>query len=1189
MADEKIELTPEQQEQIATLLEPLAQKGAALFPMEQQFKGDLQELDRILAAEEEGESGAEPAGDSALPLDSGLSSSDLDAADELSGEPSPSTFDFGMPSEDESSLDFDQTEGFPTGLEPEGFAAEPASAEPSDFDFTEPPAATEETPETEAFDAGTFDPGSEFGETNFDLDTPASESAGETPGFDSAAFEPEAETAPADFATDLGADSDTDSGSDFGADFGTLGEELTPSVAAEPELGEDFAPASEMDFGSESPGFSTPTSDTDFGADFGSADLPMDAGEDLGGDLGALDSRDIGTDLGGGELAASDFGSDLASDSSGFGPDADDGLGLDSMPSAEAEPAGFTPGAEGAMESGELDLGGDLGDLSGLSTESEGDGLLGDGELDEMTRKAHLAQGIGDEFTDEDLAKIRSRLEDVTPGLKKAIVDATVEEKISRPDQQLLMHMLIDNATEDAIADFLEPRIGYRPDLAPPQFRKDGVQIIYADGMSPEELAGRRKRVRLTFVAIGAGLLGMMGVFGGLLLYQRFSIAGTYNEGLKELALASRSSGSEKEEHKKRAELLYKKALESAGTYDAQAMNRYGLAYMRAGYYEEAFEKLFGKVNPAYDWSEPGVRAPLIRLKDGARFPSPAQFEKGDRAQFLDRSNAVRTLDSPGAYTLTRLRDGKLDKTTLLSLGKFHSHSSQSFKESPYRNEELGIDYYRLILTLLELPDDVDARSGIGDVYYNRAEFGAASREYNRILEKFPNEIKGHAGLLNTYIELWKQNGDPRYVIARHRSIQSLGIEDDLPIYILTKLAGFYIDLDEEDVRIRYQVDPVNSINNLGLQDNATHLLEVVFNKKEERDGETISGANYGEGFYQRGRFLLRQKEGIRALRQFQNAHQHDGRHFLAVREMGAYYRENLDFTKAEEYFRKAIELRNQFQGEYGARPEDETLIGGDKGLLFYDLGSLLFLKYAGLTKENPEGFADSRIYPDRGQTETTETQKRRELLSQARDYFEQALKEDLKEKKAKIESTYWIGWIDYISADFEGALTSWEGLQDIFPGNYSDPVLLMGRANAAYYADQTRSAMGDYLKVQDDLEAKMANLEANGRAVPTSREHQKLFLTLAALYNNLGATYEREHMEARKRGASRRSLEDLEKNSLKYYWKAIESARKIDEDNDIARTNLQMAFKPGIRKSEPILDDWISPVLPSLNEKRAK
>lgn len=1164
MADEKIELTPEQQEQIATLLEPLAQKGAALFPMQEQFKNDWQELDRVLEAED-GESSEAPLAPEMPDMDIGtdLSTTEMDEADSRSEEPSEATFDFGMPSDEEAPLSFDADEGFSTGLETEALpSTEAASAEPSDFDFTEPPTTEPETPETESFDAGTFDPGHEFGETNFDLETP--EAAAETPA-DSFASGLESEPV-SDFGADLGGDFQPAldagdlagaSGADFGADFGST--DLTPpdEDAAGDFAATDFTPPpeeGEADFGG---GSFAP-------ADFGSTDL----GADFGGSL------DTG-DLAGG---STDFAS---SGDMGFGSP-DEGLGLDSIPSAEAEPAGFTSGAEGGMESGELDLG----DLGGLSSEGEG-GLLADGELDEMARKAHLAQGIGDEFTDEDLAKIRSRLEDVTPGLKKAIVDATVEEKISRPDQQLLMHMLIDNASEDAIADFLEPRIGYRPDLTPPQFRKDGVQIIYADGMSPEELAGRRKRVRMTFFAVGAGLLGAMLVFGGLLLYKRFSISGTYSEGLKELALASRSTGSEKEEHKKKAEALYKKALESAGTYDVQQMNRYGLAYMRAGYYEDAFEKLFGRVNPGYDWSEPGVRAPLIRLKDGSKFPSPSAFEKGDRAQFLDRSNVTRILEAPGAYTVSRLRDGKLDKLTLLSLGKFHAHSSQSFKDSPYRNEELGIDYYKLILTLLELPDDVDARSGIGDIYYNRQEFGAASREYNKILEKFPNEIKGHAGLLNTYIELWKQNGDPRYVIARHRTMQSLGIENDLPIYILTKLAGFYIDLDEEDVRIRYQVDPVNSINNLDLQDNATHLLELVFNKKEERDGETIIGSNYGEGFYQRGRFLLRQKEGIRALRQFQNAHQHDARHYLAVREMGAYYRENLDFPRAEEYFKKAIELRNQFQNEYGARPEDETLIGGDKGLLFYDMGSLLFLKYAGLPKDSPEGFADSRIYPDRGRTETTETQKRRELLSQARDYFEQALKDDLKDRKAKIESTYWIGWIDYVSADFEGALSAWEGLQDIFPGNYSDPVLLMARANAAYYADQTRSAMGDYLKLQDDLEAKMANMEANGRAVPTAREHQKLFLTLAALYNNLGATYEREHNEARKRGASRRSLEDLEKNTLKYYWKAIESARKVDEDNDIARTNLQMAFKPGLRKTEPVLDDWISPVLPSLNEKR--
>jgi len=112
-------------------------------------------------------------------------------------------------------------------------------------------------------------------------------------------------------------------------------------------------------------------------------------------------------------------------------------------------------------------------------------------------------------------------------------------------------------------------------------------------------------------------------------------------------------------------------------------MNRYGLAYLRAGYYEDAFLKLFGKVAPDYDWTEPGVRAPLIRMKDGVKFPSPAEFGKGSKIEFLDRENTKRILEIPGAYTLTRLRDGKLDKQTLLSLGKFHSHNAQSFTKRP--------------------------------------------------------------------------------------------------------------------------------------------------------------------------------------------------------------------------------------------------------------------------------------------------------------------------------------------------------------------------------------------------------------------------------------------------------------------------------------------------------------------------
>ncbi|MCE9599536.1 MAG: hypothetical protein K8S54_16375 [Spirochaetia bacterium] len=1154
MAEEKIELTPEETAQVQSLLEPLAQGSPAFFPMSDQFKSDMQEVEKILAVDEEPEPGAEsaPPEVAETPEAADITAPPADAGD---------ASDF--------SFDSDPLPDMDTGTEASADAADPFAtpAGGDDFAFDDTPTLQEpalpETQQSDLADTGassdTDFPPDNFADPSFETTEPPTEDFGAPDDGLSLETDP--------FATPSG-----ESAPSFDLE--------TPSDAAEGG-GFDFDTPATADAGGTDDAAGDPFGGGD---DFANTDAAFEDAIGIS-DSTPMETSDFGDDSGGGFAdlapAASDFGDSGLSDAD-FAPTA----GAD-MPDATAT-ATDAPG----------DFGDFSNDLSGLqddfsSSPDAGSGsaadLLDSSELADMTKQANLAQGIGDDFSDEDLAKIRTALDDIPPALKKAIVNAIVEEKISRPDQQLVMHMLIDQANPESIADFLEPRIGYRPDLTPPQFRKDGIQIIYADGMSPEELAGRRKKARFTLFAVLGGLVGVSFLFGTLLLYKRFSISGTYKEGLKELALASITAGNEKEEHKKRAEMFYQKALSDSGTFDADMMNRYGLAMLRAGFYDDAFTKLFGKVDPAYDWTDPGSRAPLIRLRDGGKFPSPAEFAKGGTVDFLDRENTRRRLEIPGAYTVTRLRDGKLDKQTILSLGKFHSHSAQSFTKraegQKYKNDELGIDYYRLILTLMEMPDDIDARAGIGEVYYNKKEFTSAAREYNKILEKFPGEIKGHAGLLNTYIEVWRENEDPRYVIGRHRLIQSLGIEKDMPIYLLTKLAGFYIDLNEDDLRIRYQVDPVNAVNGMTIDDNATHLLEVVFNKTEERDGEVIEGASYGEGFYQRGRFLTRQKESLRALRQFQNAHQYDPRHYLAVREMGAYYRGNLDFTKAEEYFKKSLELHNQFKDEYGARPEDETLIAGDVGLMYYDLGSLLFLRYAGSPRENKEAFADTRIYPDRGTaTETSETQKRRELLTQARDYFDEALKQKVRDPRAKVEAIYWSGWIDYTSADFESALQQWEDLQDIFAGNYSDPVLLMARANSYYYTDQTRSALGDYLKIQDDLERKLAMLD---HAVPEDPEHQKLFLTLAALYNNLGAVYEKEFNEGTQRGASRRSLQDLEKNSLKYYWKSIESARKVDEDNEIARANLQLAFRPGMRKKDPILDDWISPMLPTLSEKK--
>lgn len=1008
-------------------------------------------------------------------------------------------------------------------------------------------------------------------------------------------------------------------GGDLGGDFdlGDLDATQTPDAAGDDfDLGGDSGPTDfdldatpstgDFDLGDSDPGAldlgDSDSGDLDLGdstadalgmddSDPGALDLgdPVSGDLDTGSsdlDLGAPAAGDF--DLGGGDL---DF-SDLEATPAPSGADQ-----ADQTPATVAEPlTGFD------------DLPGDDGDL--------GDSLLDSGDLSDMAEQAKMQTGIGDEFTDEDLANLRTNLNDYPSGIKKSVVDIVVNEKIDRAEQRELVNLVIAEASPEEIADFVETRLGYRPDTSPPQVTKDGVPIIYAEGMSPEEQASRRRRARLIAAGALLAVVGVMGGFGVFYFLGQRSIRGLYEQGLEELTAARVATGDEKLARKKAAEEYFQRALARAGgKYDVEYLNRYGISYMKAGYPEDAFRKLFGEVTPAYGttaggtpdpktaWNRPGRRAPLVRAVDPSEpFSAPTVTERGITPEghgtiITDQDGGQRRVEFAGALIVDRVRDRELRRRTLINLARFHSQTSRGFLDSPagekYKNDGLAIDYYRLILTLMNEPKDLEAIAGIGDIHYNRAEYGEAARQYNKIIEQHPLEITGHAGLLNTYIEIWAAKGksDPRWVIAKHREIQKLDLEEKLPIYVMTKLAGFYIDLDPDTLRIKYQVDPKDQLTGLEIRDNSIRLLEMIFRGKETRDEETIVGSRYGEGFYQRGRFLLSRGETTRALQQFQNAHQYDPRHYLAVNEMGEHYKRQLDFTKARRYFEEALSIHEATSKSYGGRPEDETLVKGDVGKLYYNLGSLIFLRNAGLPEKGAGGFLATRLYPARAMEWTAEQKERIQLLGEARAEFQKALP-ILKDERAKQESIYWLGWIEYVNGNFDGALEQWSDLDTLYEENYSDPVLLMARGNAYYYTQQLRAALGNYRKVLDDYERKALDVT---RPNPSDKAHSELYLTLSAVSNNIGAVYEREYMELTRTGdADPGTLAELEKSALRHYFMSIDLARKVDYDNEIARTNQRLAFKylnPDTRTAGgqstrlPLIDDWVAPVLPSLRE----
>ena len=1110
----------------------------------------------------------------------------------------------------------------------------------ADFSTEAPPAGADD------FDLGDFAPDdSESGAPGQTAPATVPDSPPDD-GFDLGDLELNTDQAPT-----VGPDSD-----DFGLgdlDVDSSQDSDTPDIAAGDGVG-DFdlseEPPATDDFGLGDLDLGTPDAGTTEAGvgdlDFGDLDLESPAptasaatdgldlgGLDLGESIGPSDSEepaddfllpDAGpTEAPAAAAAAGDFdlspdmadGLDLGPGSPAGGMDMDSGdldfSDLDATPDGGLdfdEPTGAGVVAAEPLASRDDfatdDLAGDL-----------GADLLDSGDLSDMAEQAKMQSGIGDEFTDQDLANLRTNLNDFPSGIKKSVIDVIVNEKIERTDQRLLVNLVIGQASPEQIADFIEERLGYRPDTSAPDVTKDGVPIIYAEGMSPEDVARRRRNARLVAIAAAAGFVALLGGFGLYYFLGQRSIQGLYEQGLEELTAARGALGDERVARKTRAEEYFQKALnKSGGHYETAYLNRYGIAYMKAGFHEEAFRKLFGEVSPAFGigptgqpdpataWNRPGRRVPLIRPVDGSKPFPPAVAAEGGRgfipegrgALLVDQDNRTRRVEVAGAFILDRLRDRELDRRTLINLARFHSQTSGGFLDSPegdkFKNDGLGIDYYRLILTLMNRPNDTEAIAGIGRIHYQRGEYGEAAREYSKVIDKEPLEVSGHAGLLNTYIEIWasKDKKDPRWVIAKHREIQKLGLESKLPIYIMSKLAGFYIDLNADDLRIVYQINPKDPVSGLEIRDNAIRLLEMIFRAEEVRDEEKVVGSRYGEGFYQRGRFLLSQGEATRALQQFQNAHQYDPRHFLAVNDMGEYYKKQLDFAKARQYFEEARAIHERYHKTYGGRPEDETLMKGDLGKIYYNLGSLVFLRNAGVPDAGSGGFPESRLYPARASEWTPEQRNRIRLLNEASGDFLKAL-ELLKDERAKLESIYWLGWIEYTNGNFDRALERWSELDTLYEENYNDPVLLMARGNAYYYTEQLRAALGNFRKVLDDYE-QLANDVS--RPNPADSSHSRLYLTLSAVNNNIGAVYEREYMETLAENGEPSTMAELEKIALRHYFLSIDHARKIDYDNEIARTNQKLAFKylesdrrnaGGQEKRIPLIDDWVSPVLPSL------
>lgn len=1027
--------------------------------------------------------------------------------------------------------------------------ATPAEA-PADFDLgaETPPNLPASEPMLDTADTGDFalpgiepaaesTPAVEGGDFNFDLpaeaaapeipaDTPAGDfgdldlppATSEAPPADD--FGLPAAEAPADFGDlDMGAGAEAAAAepTDFGADFAAQPTDATIDLPA------DTAPAANTDFS-----FDSPVPDT--GADFGDVGAIPDAGTpDMGDFESAPAVAETPVTPGGGDDA---FNFDSSAPS------------LDDLSPEVALGAGA---AAGALAGASLSS-----DLSSLAEEQAA-------SVDPATVK-----------------RVRETLRSFPAPLRRRLSKALLDENMKPADSAELMRLLSEQASANEISAWLDTKnVAEIPEDA---VAGEGPRIIMArPEYTDEGLARQERLIKLTrFGAIAAFI--SIALIGGLYfsilkpLFYRQAVA----KG-RDMILERGSSAVND------AEKQFEKAL---GYYnnDTYAYLQYADAYKYKGLYAEAFAKLFGEVKlpgQAARVGDKDVRSSAELFGSLKRVPVVA-YSGGESA--VSVNGTLLALGKKGAYVITHLDKKKDEAQVLLALGAFHANPSRRFSRDPLKNNYLGADYYRRVLMAnptspaFKKEEMMDrAVMGIGDIFYHEKDYDRSLDYYKKIIDKEPDHVIAHAGILKALIKLAHLNNDPRMVIQHHTLVRNKKVESKLPMYIKARLASFYTDLPpDNDLRLKYNITPANMLTGQQLKTRADDLLNSIFNSSEtDSFGVKHEGTKFAEGYYQRARSFAKDKNQVRmALKQFEYAYHYDPRHFMALNDRAEILTSLNDFSGAIELLKLAKERSTPDKlAELGENEQDETLSEAPVGLVSFNMGKAMYLD-AIRDLSNSQSWLRLKEVQKYRSHQDAGTGALLAQLDRIETEFNEARTLGLPAGKAETELMYFSGWSKFVRNDHRGALADWEKID---PEKTSAlPHLSLAQSHCYYrlaieetvpqqrekYLD---SALGLLFYSQDRYNAKVSTIT---RIDSGNDNHMRLVSNLAIIENNIGAIYE---------------MLDDEKQSLIHYWKSIENSKRIGQENEIANLNIRLSFKRkllGEGENYPLIMDYVPPLV---------
>jgi tetratricopeptide (TPR) repeat protein len=544
-------------------------------------------------------------------------------------------------------------------------------------------------------------------------------------------------------------------------------------------------------------------------------------------------------------------------------------------------------------------------------------------------------------------------------------------------------------------------------------------------------------------------------------------------------------------------------------------------------------EEIFAQVDREYvkDYL-PGYHRYARAYLDKKKYP--LSLEKLNKAFELHPGN-VGTLNGLG-YFYKKVPDNFFEDEARANLKKWYFSKVPMVVDRIRTKYDLAIDFH-LKAKRLD-PKNITALVGIGDVYFQQGDYLKARRYYEDILRIDPDSAAGYSGLVNLYIE----RDDFGDLLTIFVDLREKELFEKLPSPLLGNFAEYLLSkkaTEDSNIRIDYGIisDRIKD-----KADNPFPAVRTVLSALHARDPE------YPPLYLHYAKFAYAQKNPALAKgyldQAIQRADARGEKYYGALSLMGEYYYRMKDPVRSYRYLKEAL-------ASLASPPEftqedfyKETESPGRTNAV---IGNVFYYYFDTVTPRFGDDKSEEKLEASAPDTDA----ERNMNYDVAMKYYEAAAKEGYRSP----ELSYNLGRVYYLKGLYENAANQWLN-------NYEDftttPELMFALGNAFYHMGNSESAKAEFQRL---ISYKEHQADEVTTVVPTREEHIRLFSSLSAAYNNLGAVY---------------LLKGSDTRSNVCFWKSIDYAHRLGHESEFARVNLARTIRKKGDSRQPVLDENI-------------